>query len=106
MNVPNELIGNPRSLNITTRSIVENKTETLHIIRIEKTVDHETCVNGRRVLQSVGYRKFWRHKTTGRKIQKENESCMEMAYFSGHVHLTHTGSKIDPLKTFAGKWNR
>ena len=61
MNVPNDLIGNPRRLNITTGSSV-GKMEADCIIRTEKKeVDIETCVNGRRVLQSIGSRKFWRY---------------------------------------------
>ena len=36
-----------------------------------KKVDIETCVNGRRVLQYIGSRRFWRYKKTGRKTQEK-----------------------------------
>ena len=48
VNVPNDLIDNQRRLNITTGS----NGSRLHKSR-RKKMDLETCVNGRRVLQSL-----------------------------------------------------
>ena len=58
MNVPKDLIGNPRRLNITTGSTRKTVNGSrLHHTHRKKEVDIETCVNGRRVLQSIGPRK-------------------------------------------------
>ena len=47
MNVPNDLIGNPRRLNITTGSTVGKKRKPTASYAPIKEVDIETCVNGR-----------------------------------------------------------
>ena len=89
MNVPNDLIGNPRRLNINTES---------------NEVVIETSVDGICVLQSIGSMKFLRYKKRGRKIQEKRRK--EMACFSRHVHLTQTCSQIVPWKTRYSPWNR
>ena len=58
MNVPNDLIGNPRRLYIATGSSVGENGSRLHHTHRKKEVDFETCVNERRVLQSI---EFWRY---------------------------------------------
>ena len=57
MIVPNDLIGNPRRPNITTGSTVGKNGSRLHHTH-RKTVNIETCVNGRRVFKSIGSRKL------------------------------------------------
>ena len=74
MNVPNDLIGNPRRLNITTGSSVGKNGSRLHHTHRKKEVDIETCVNGRRVLQSLESWKFWRYKNAERKLQEKRET--------------------------------
>ena len=61
INVPNDLIGNPRRLNITTWSSVGKKRKPTASYAPKKEMNIETCVNGRRLLQSIRSRKFWRY---------------------------------------------
>ena len=71
INLPDDLIGYPRRLNITTGSTVVKKREPTASYAPKKKVDIETY--GRRVLQSIRSRKIWRYKKIGRNIQAKGK---------------------------------
>ena len=66
----------------------------LHHTHRKKEVDIETCVNGTRVLQSIGPRKCWRYKKTETKIQEKRKDVRKWPTFQDtytlHKHVRNS----------------
>ena len=82
MNVPNDLIGNPRRLNITTGSTVgEKQKPTASYAPKNKDVLIETCVNGIRVLEYIRSRKFEGIKRLKDRCKKKRKDVRKWLTF-------------------------
>ena len=61
-------------------------------------MDIETCVNRRRVLQSIGSRKLWRYTNPGRKIQEKRKDVLKWLTFQDMYTLHKPVCKSFPRR--------
>ena len=83
LNVSNNLIGNPRRLNITTGSIVGGKRKPTASYAPKKRGGY------RDLCKSITIHRILEERYKGKKVKRK-----EMAHFSRHIHLTQLCSQI------------